>query len=95
MLTYKAAYQFVEGGIHAHVLDYPGAITCADTLDEARRLLSSALLDLANYALDCGEALPLPDPALSDFEADIEEPIHLHLRTSTAVEFVPTGVVVA
>ena len=95
MLTYKAAYLFVEGGIHAHVLDFPGAITCGDTLDEARRLLASALLDLANYSLDCGEPLPMPDPTLSDLEADIEEPIHLHLRASTAVDLVPAGVVVS
>ena len=27
MLTYKAAYQFLDKGVHAHVLDYPGAIT--------------------------------------------------------------------
>ena len=53
MLSYKAAYQFVEGGVHAHVLDFPGAITCGADLAEARRLLASALLDLAD---------PLPRP---------------------------------
>ena len=37
MLTYKAAYQFVEGGVHAHFIDFPGAITCALDLGEARR----------------------------------------------------------
>ena len=95
MLTYKAAYQYVDGGIHAHVLDYPGAITCGETLNEARRLLASALLDLASLSLDRGESLPVPDPSLSDFEADIEEPIHLHLRVNTAVDRVPAGVVVS
>ena len=38
MLTYKAAYQFVDGGVHAHVLDFPGAITCGADLADARRL---------------------------------------------------------
>jgi predicted RNase H-like HicB family nuclease len=94
MLTYKAAYQFVEGGVHAHVLDFPGAITCGVDLAEARRLLASALLDMAEIALERGEPLPRPDPLLADSDADIEEPIHLHLRASTAVEVVPAGVVV-
>src|SRR3954452_21070341 len=86
MLTYKAAYQFVEGGVHAHVLDFPGAITCGANIDEARRLLASALLDLASYALEKGESLPKPDPSRNDPDADIEEPIYLHLRASTAVD---------
>ena len=85
MLTYKAAYQFVEGGVHAHVLDFPGAITCAADLPEARRLLASALLDLANFALERAEPLPRPDPSITDPDADIEEPIHLHLQTSASV----------
>jgi predicted RNase H-like HicB family nuclease len=94
MLTYKAAYQFVEGWVHAHVLDFPGAITCGSDLAEARRLLASALLDMAAFALERGEPLPRPDPSLSDPDADIEEPIHLHLRASTGVEVRPAGVVV-
>lgn len=94
MLTYKAAYHFIEGGVHAHVIDFPGAITCGADLGEARRLLASALLDLAGYALELGEALPRPDPSASDPDADVEEPIHLHLRASTGVEMVPAGVVV-
>src|SRR3954471_6251808 len=105
MFTYKAAYQFVEGGVHAHVLDFPGAITCGSDMAEACRLLASALLDMAGAAparrepppppprldragspLERGEPLPRPDPSLSDPDADIEEPIHLHLRASTGVE---------
>lgn len=54
MLTYKAAYQFIDEGVHAHVLDFPGAITCAADLAEARKLLASALLDLASYVLELG-----------------------------------------
>ena len=94
MLTYKAAYQYVEGGIHAHVLDFPGAITCGSDLAEVRRLLASAMLDLANFALERGESLPVPDPSLSDPDADLEKPLHLHLQVSTAVEKTPAGVVV-
>jgi hypothetical protein len=94
MLTYKAAYRFVEDGVHAQILDFPSAVTCGADLAEARRLLASALLDLANYALERGESLPLPDPSLADSDADVEEPIHLHLRASTEVDVVPSGVVV-
>ena len=61
MLTYKAAYQFIDGGVHAHVLDFPGAITCASDIAEARRLLASALRDLAELSLERGESLPVPD----------------------------------
>jgi predicted RNase H-like HicB family nuclease len=94
MLTYRAAYQFVDGGVHAHVLDFPGAITCGSDLTEARRLLASALLDMAALALERGEPLPLPDLSISDPDADIEEPIYLHLRASTGVKARPAGVVV-
>ena len=93
MLTYKVAYQFVDGGVHAHVVDFPGAITCGSDLAEARRLLASALRDLAELCLERGELLPVPDASQSDPDADVEEPLYLHLRASTAVEVVPSGVV--
>jgi predicted RNase H-like HicB family nuclease len=86
MLTYKAAYQFVDGGVHAHLVDFPGAITCNADLAEARRLLASALLDLAGLCLERGEPLPVPNPSQTDPDADIEEPLHLHLRADTTVE---------
>lgn len=95
MLTYKAAYQFLDKGVHAHVLDFPGAITCGPDLNETRRLLASALLDLANYSIERGGSLPVPDASLTDPDADLEEPLHLHLRASTAVELVPAGVIVS
>ena len=58
MLTYKAMYKFLEHGVHAEVLDFPGTITAGDTLQEARRLLASALVDMAETALLQGEPLP-------------------------------------
>jgi hypothetical protein len=94
MLQYKAGYKFVEGGVHAQVLNFPAAITCADTLDEARPLLASALLDVAEAALESALALPAPDPLACDPEMDIEEPIYLHLQVSSEVREVPAGVVV-
>ncbi len=93
MLRYKAGYKFVEGGVHAQVLDFPAAITCGGDLAEARQLLAVALIDVAETALELGQPLPIPDPLVNDVEMDIEEPIYLHLRASSAVEEVPAGVV--
>ncbi len=93
MLQYKAAYKFVEGGVHAQVLDFPAAITCASELAEARELLTVALIDVAETLLEAGLPLPVPNPQLTDVEMDIEEPIYLHLRASSAVKEVPAGVV--
>ena len=51
MLTYKAMYKFLPDGVHGEVLDFPGVITCAENLDEARRMLASALVDMAEASL--------------------------------------------
>lgn len=88
MLTYKAMYKFLDEGVHAEVLDFPGAITCGANLEEARRLLSSALVDMAETSLLAGEPLPLPDPTSTDPDADLEEPIHLLLSAASRVRLV-------
>jgi hypothetical protein len=46
-------------------------------VEEARHLLASALVDMAETNILLGEALPKPDATLYDAEADLEEPIHL------------------
>jgi predicted RNase H-like HicB family nuclease len=89
MLTYKAMYKFLEHGVHAEVLDFPGTITCGETLQEARRLLASALVDMAETALLRGEPLPQPDPSCTDPEADVEEPLHLLLTAASHISVVP------
>lgn len=91
MLRYKAGFKYVGGGVHAQVLDFPAAITCARDLAEARRMLGVALVDVAEAAVESGQALPVPDPSAFNMEMDIEEPIYLHLRASTGVREVPTG----
>jgi predicted RNase H-like HicB family nuclease len=85
MLTYKAMYKYVDGGVHGEVLDFPGTITFAHSLEQARSLLASALVDMAETNLSRGESLPRPQPSLSDAEADIEEPIHLLLTAASHV----------
>jgi len=84
MITYKAMYKFLDDGVHAEVIDFPGVITCGEDLDEARRLLNSALVDMAETNLVEGESLPRPDPEQSDPEADLEESIHLLLTASSS-----------
>ncbi len=93
MLRYKAGFKFVGSGVHAQVLDFPAAITWAPDLAEARRALTVALVDAAEAAAESGQPLPVPDPQAYDPEMDIEEPIYLHFRASTAVREVPSGVV--
>jgi predicted RNase H-like HicB family nuclease len=91
MLRYKAGYKFVDGGVHAQVIDFPAVITCATDLTEARRLLTAALLDVAETRLELGQPLPTPNPSATDSEMDFEEPIYLHLSASSAVEETPAG----
>lgn len=83
MLTYKAMYKFLDEGVHAEVLDFPGAITFGKDLEDARRMLASALVDMAETNLLLGEPLPLPDPNRTEPEADLEEPIHLLLTAAS------------
>jgi predicted RNase H-like HicB family nuclease len=89
MLTYKAMYKFLDQGVHAEVLDFPGTITFGENLEEARRLLASALVDMAETNLLHGEPLPPPDPSSTDPEADLEEPIHLLLTAASRIRAVP------
>ena len=81
-------YKFLEDGVHAEVLDFPGVITFGATQEEARKSLTSALVDMAETNLLLGDPLPRPDPGCTDPEADVEEPIHLLLTATTRVEIV-------
>ena len=86
MLTYKAMFKYLDEGIHAEVLDFPGVITWAADLEQARRLLSSALVDMAETSLLQGEPLPRPNPDATDPEADWEEPIYLLVQAASRIE---------
>ena len=94
MIEYKAGYKFTDGGVHAQVLDFPSALSCGDDLDDARRMLGIALIDVAETFLEIGEPLPKPDPSASDPEMDLEEPISLHLTASSEVLQESAGVIV-
>ena len=85
-------YKFLPDGVHGEVLDFPGVITCGRDLDEVRKLLAGALVDMAETNLLIGEALPVPDAGTTDPEADLEEPIHLILNASTNIRVVPEAI---
>ena len=93
MLTYKAMFKYLDEGVHGEVLDFPGVITCGKNLEEVRRLLADALVDMAETHLSKSEPLPPPDPTCTDTDADLEEPIHLLLQAASRVELVPQDVV--
>lgn len=82
-------YKYLDEGVHAEVLDFPGVITWGKSLEEASRLLASALVDMAETNLFKGELLPQPEPTCTDLDADIEEPIHLLLKATSRVVLIP------
>ena len=47
MFTDTAMDTFLDAGVHAEVLDFPGVIPWGTDLQEARRLLAGALEDMA------------------------------------------------
>lgn len=75
------------------MLDFPAAITWGADLDEARRALVVALVDVAEAAIESGQPFPVPDPTVTNPEMDVEEPVYLHLTASSEVREVPAGVV--
>ena len=89
MLSYRAMYKYLDEGVHAEVLDFPGVISWGKNLEEARHLLASALEDMAETNLLNGEPLPEPDPTCTDLDADLEEPIYLLLKATSRVALVP------
>jgi len=86
-------YKYLDQGVHAEVLDFPGVISCGQNLEEARRMLASALVDMAETNLLYGQPLPRPDPTSSDPDADIEEPIHLLLTAASRITQMPQSAV--
>lgn len=82
MLCYKGGYKYVATGVHAQVLDFPAAITWAPDLDGARKALAVALVDVAEAAVESGQALPVPDPKRLDPEMDLENPSTCSFRAA-------------
>ena len=89
MLTYKAMYKYLDDGVHGEVLDFPGVITWATDLEEARRLLANTVVDMAETNFLQGEPFPQQDSMISDPHADLEEPSYLLLKGANQVVLVP------
>lgn len=81
-------YKYLPDGVHGEVLDFPGVITCGKDLEESRRELADALVDMAETNLLLGDSLPLPNILVTDPEADLEEPIHLILNATSRIKVV-------
>ena len=75
-------YKFLDEGVHGEVLDFPGTISFAENLEQVRRSLANALVEMAETNLMNGESLLQPNPQRRDPEADLEEPIHLMSTTA-------------
>jgi predicted RNase H-like HicB family nuclease len=92
MIVYKAAYTFDdsdnEGWVCGQVLDFPGAISQGRGLEDARRMLGSALVDMAETHILQGDPLPQPDSSLTDPDADLMEPIYLLLDGAAHIRVV-------
>lgn len=88
MLTYKAMYKILDEGVHGEVLDFPGTITFAETLENARQSLSAALVDMAETNLKNGKSLPQPNPKIIDAKSDLEEPIYLLVNATSHIQVI-------
>jgi predicted RNase H-like HicB family nuclease len=83
MIEYKAGYKFDPDGVHAEVLDFPGAISCGTDLADARMMLADALAIMAETYIQDGSPVPKPDPSVVNSSMDVVEPIYLNLLGST------------
>lgn len=93
MITYRAMYKFLDTAVHGELLDFPGVISVGRDLNDARKMLGSALVDMAETNLLHGEPLPQPNPKTTDPESDLEEPIHLVLIATPRIAHVPQDAV--
>ena len=86
MLEYHAAYYPIEDGWYlAKLLDFPGVITQGRTLNSARRMLRSALREMAAWTVEDGESLPKPNPKLKDRKAVYSETVRLIFQVRQGV----------
>ena len=63
----------------AEAPDFPGAVTQGFDLHDARRMIASAMQDLAECLLEDGKPLPSPNPDAS-IDADLIEIVPLAVR---------------
>jgi predicted RNase H-like HicB family nuclease len=87
MLRYHVAYYLPKPGermVVAEALDFPGAVSQGFDLADARRMISSAMEDLAQMLLEEGKPLPRPDPSASAPDADLVELLPLSVEAGAS-----------
>lgn len=87
MLRYHVAYYLPRGAdrmVVAEVLDFPGVCSQGFDLANARSMVASALLDIAQIYLEEGRPLPIPNADASSPEADLIELLPLTVEVSAA-----------
>ena len=90
MLRYHVAYQLPRGAdrmVVAEVLDFPGVLSQGFDLEDARRMIASALEDMAAIYLEEGRALPMPMPDAASPEADLVELLPLTVEVVSNWEY--------
>jgi predicted RNase H-like HicB family nuclease len=90
-IAYTAGYKFEPEGVHAEVLDFPGAISCGTNLDDARGMLADALAVMAETFIRDGDPVPRPDPGKTSALMDVIEPIYLTLGATAKPISEPAG----
>jgi predicted RNase H-like HicB family nuclease len=87
MLEYHAAFYEIEDGWYMGVvLDFPGVLTQGKTLNHARRMLRSALEDMAAWYMEDSEAFPRPNPRARDKKASVLEPLRLLAKAKVGAD---------
>ena len=87
MLRYHVAYYLPRGAdrmVVAEVLDFPGVCSQGFDLADARSMIASALLDVAQIHLEEGRPLPIPHADASPPDADLIELLPLTVEVSAA-----------
>jgi predicted RNase H-like HicB family nuclease len=86
MREYHAAYYEIEDGWYmAEVMDFPGVVSQGRTLRSARRMIRDALRLMAEWYVDEGKTLPLPNPKVKPTEGKpaYRETIPLVMKAQT------------
>ena len=89
MPQYKVAFFLPvppETMVVAEVLDFPGVFSQGVDLQDARRMVASALDDMAQLCLEEGASLPIPNPGVAvPPDADIVEEVQLSIPARGSV----------
>jgi len=87
MLRYHVAYYLPRGEnrmVVAEVLDFPGVFSQGFDLADARSMVASALIDVAQVHLEQGRPLPISNADASAPEADLIELLPLTVEVGAA-----------